>query len=223
MNLGRVLIGLVVTALGVLFLLDSLEIIDDAGRTIGAVWPLAIVAVGVVQLVERRRLETGPIVLIGVGLLLLGSTTGIARLDWTLLWPVALIGVGVWLLVRRGGPRSAPGAVGGDRIQATALLGGRTLRSTSRAFAGGTITAVLGGIEVDLRDCELAEQGATLDVTAIMGGVELRVAGSWEVDVRAVSILGGFDDSRKRTPIVEDAPRLTITGLALMGGGEIKD
>lgn len=222
MNLGRMLIGLLVTLLGVLFLLDSLGVIDDAGDTIGAAWPVALVAVGAVQLVERRRLASGPLILIGVGLLLLGTTTGIARLDWSLLWPIAVVAVGISLLVRRGGPEGEPAAGGEGRLQVTALLGSRSLRP-GREFDGGSLTALLGGVEVDLRDAALPEDGATLEVTAIMGGVTLMVPETWTVDERVMAILGGFDDSRRRRPATTGAPTLTITGLVLLGGGEIKD
>jgi hypothetical protein len=220
MNLGRALLGLLVTALGVLFLLDGLDVID-AGRTISAVWPVALIAVGGVQLIENRRVAAGPLIVIGVGLVLLGSTTGIVPLDWSLLWPIALIGLGLWFVLGRGG--SAPGADDADdRVQAMALLGGRELRTSSRAFSGGSLTAFMGGVAVDLRDATLAEGGATLDITAIMGGVDLRVPETWRVDQRAMVILGGFDDKRRRTAATEEGPRLTITGLVLMGGGDIK-
>lgn len=220
MNLGRFLVGLLATALGVLFLLDALEVLD-AGRTVAAAWPLAVVAAGVVQLVEQRRLAPGPVIVVVVGIVLLGSTTGIARPDWSLLWPIALVAVGLWLLLRRNGAPATDRGSGEDRIEATALLSGRELRSTSRAFTGGTLTAVLGGLEVDLRDAVIAEDGATLDITAILGGIEIRVPSTWHVDVRAAAILGGFDDGRKRTPVPEDAPTLTITGLLLLGGGDL--
>lgn len=220
MNLGRLLLGLLVMAVGVVFLLDGLDVLE-AGPALAAAWPAALIAVGAVQLVEQRRLAVGPLIVIGVGLLLLGSTTGIAPLDWGVLWPLALVGLGVWLLVHRSSPDDTAASVGDHRVQATAVLAGHELRSTSRAFEGGSLTALLGGVDLDLRDAQLAEGGATLDVTAILGGVELTVPEGWRVDVRATSILGGFDDDRRRAPTAEDAPTLTITGLLLLGGGDI--
>lgn len=51
-DLGRLLLGLSVVVLGVLFLLDSAGVLD-AGKAIDRWWPLVIVAAGLFTLGER--------------------------------------------------------------------------------------------------------------------------------------------------------------------------
>ena len=52
LDLGRLLLGLTVIALGVLFLLDAAGTLD-AGAAIDDRWPALIVAAGVLTLAER--------------------------------------------------------------------------------------------------------------------------------------------------------------------------
>src|SRR5512132_4350964 len=71
LDLGRLLIGLVVVALGVLFLLDSAGVLN-AGQAIDRWWPLVIVAAGILTLAERPpSVLRGVIVTAAGGVLLL--------------------------------------------------------------------------------------------------------------------------------------------------------
>lgn len=103
-----------------------------------------------------------------------------------------------------------------------AFLGGIERRNTSQAFRGGSATAFLGGIEIDLRECRMAEGGAQIDVFAMMGGVSLRIPRDWTVDSEVSAILGGFQD-HSAPPVGSEIKRLVITGQAVMGGVEIKN
>ena len=108
------------------------------------------------------------------------------------------------------------------RIREFAFLGGIERNNTSQAFRGGDITAALGGVELDLRECRMAPEGARLDVLAFMGGVSLRIPKDWCVVSDVSVMLGGMDD-RTTAPVDTAAPKLLITGQAIMGGIEIKN
>jgi hypothetical protein len=111
---------------------------------------------------------------------------------------------------------------GDDWLRATAVMSGRRERVTSNAWRGGDVTAVMGGVELDLREAKPAAEGARLDVTALMGGVDIWVPSGWKITSRITPLLGGVED--KTTPGASngDPPRLELTGMALMGGVEIK-
>jgi len=121
---------------------------------------------------------------------------------------------------------TATGAAGAtdpaSRIREFAFLGGIERNNTSQAFRGGEITAALGGVELDLRDCRMAPEGARLDVLAFMGGVSLRIPKDWCV-VSDVSVMLGGMDNRTSAPVDGGAAKLLITGQAIMGGIEIKN
>ena len=94
--------------------------------------------------------------------------------------------------------------------------------NVSQAFRGGEITAVMGGVELDLRECRLATDTAHLNVFVAMGGVELRIPRDWVVESGISLFMAGLDN--RTLPPVEPSPkRLVIDGSAFMGGIEIKN
>lgn len=110
----------------------------------------------------------------------------------------------------------------GSTIKEFAFLGGIERNNTSQAFRGGEITAALGGVQLDLRECRMAPEGARLDVLAFMGGVSLRIPRDWCV-VSDVSVMLGGMDNRTSAPVDSAAPKLQISGQAIMGGIEIRN
>jgi hypothetical protein len=218
-NPGRVLVGLILVSLGVVYLLDQSDVLD-AGDTISRWWPAVIVALGVLQYVSDRRTLIGSAVLVAVGLILLGI-----RLDlvgnwiWGVFWPLAVIVLGIWILAgrtARGGDQAT-----GDGVAAFTALSGRTVRSASATFSGGHVTAILGGLEVDLRDATPAP-GAVLSATAILGGVDVIVPEGWDVTVSGTPILGGWDDTTRRDVVGPGSPRLEVRALTILGGLEVR-
>ena len=177
MKPDRVLVGLVLVAIGVLFLLDRAGTLD-AGQVISDWWPTAIIALGLVTFAERPVSLLGPLTLLLVGVLLLLFTLDILEGSaWSVIWPSALILFGVAVLFRNGLRRGRGIPVGtteDDAVRTTAFLSGSELVTQSKAFRGGVLTAILGGAELDMRGAKLAEEGADIDATAILGGVERR-------------------------------------------------
>jgi hypothetical protein len=101
-----------------------------------------------------------------------------------------------------------------------ACLGGVERRNTSQTFRGGEATALLGGIELDLRECRMADAQARIEVFACMGGISMRIPRNWTVQSEVAAILGGFHD-QTTPPVDGNAGRLIITGQAIMGGIEV--
>jgi hypothetical protein len=90
-------------------------------------------------------------------------------------------------------------------------------------FNGGSLNAVFGGINLDLRRTTLPEGETVLDINAVFGGVNLYVPSTWLVDVRTDAIAGGFTDSRPpNTPNMDLTRKLIITGSFVFGGGEMR-
>jgi hypothetical protein len=67
----------------------------------------------------------------------------------------------------------------------------------------------------------IAKEEAVFDAFAMWGGVEVKVPEDWAVENRGVAILGGFVDSTRRP--ADPKGRLVLTGLAVMGGVEVKN
>jgi hypothetical protein len=221
---ARWFFGVLLIAVGVVFLLDTTGVVA-LGDIPATYWPLLLVGWGIWALVRGRGRS-----LPGLLVLLLGMAFQAERLDllepgWPgRYWPAILIVVGLALLLeallpdgrrRRGHARSE------DRVDAVAILSGRKEQVRSSAWRGGRITAIMGGVEVDLLDATPVADGAILDVTAVMGGVDLRVPEGWRITITGTPLLGGFDDKTRGGSV--DGPSLEIRGAAIMGGVDIKN
>src|SRR5688572_23384479 len=64
---------------------------------------------------------------------------------------------------------------GSNTFSDLAIMGGVKRTNLSKDFRGGEATAVMGGIEIDLRDAVMDRDEAVLDVSSVMGGVKIRV------------------------------------------------
>ena len=107
---------------------------------------------------------------------------------------------------------------------AVALMGGveLSLRDARLDDAGLTIgaVAIMGGVEIDLRGADL-RGGVTIRAFALMGGVEVVVDPDTRVEAHGVGFMGGFDDS-SGVPARPDGPVVRVTGFAMMGGVSVE-
>ncbi|MBB5935178.1 DUF1707 domain-containing protein [Streptomyces zagrosensis] len=83
-----------------------------------------------------------------------------------------------------------------------------------RAF---TSVVLMGGGEIDLRDARFEDRDVVIRCFAFMGGVSVIVPPDVEVNVSGIGIMGGFDHTAAGEG-ARDAPRVTVTGLAIWGG-----
>ena len=223
LDLGRLLLGLVVIALGSLFLLDSAGALD-AGRAIDRWWPMVIVAAGVLTLAERPPSVMRGTLLTGAGLLLLLFATDVLdESGWSYVWPALLVVAGLVIIARWSGRTIPAGEHADDVLRSTAIFGGSELASTARQFRGAWLTAIFGGITLDLREALPVPDGASVNATVAFGGVEVLVPRGWRITLRSTPIFGGIDDKTDHTIVPPaDAPTLRIDAATVMGGAEVK-
>ena len=221
MNAGRVFVGSVLVGVGVVFVLDANEVLG-AGETIRSWWPLTVIGLGAFHALDRGRVTVGSTVLVAAGGLLLATTTDVLGDGaWEMVWPIALIGSGVWLVLGWG-RRSTRRIPDLDTVDGLAVLSGVRVASRSDHFRHASLTAVLGGVTLDLSEATPAATGAVVDATAILGGVAILVPRGWSVELRGIPLLGGWDDTTDRSSIGPDAPRLEVRALVALGGLEVK-
>jgi hypothetical protein len=104
---------------------------------------------------------------------------------------------------------------------AVAILGGFSRRGDWVVPKEFTAFMLLGGGEIDLREARFAEREVSIHVVAILGGCEITVPEDATVRVTGVGIMGAFDHTGSGTGS-PDGPVITINGLAIMGGVEVK-
>jgi hypothetical protein len=118
-----------------------------------------------------------------------------------------------------GGARPSPND--NSTMTVVAVMAGVSRGNNSRAFRRADLFAFMGGCEIDLRKAAINGE-AVVDVFCMWGGIEIRVPEDWTVVSRIVPLMGGVED-KTRPPQAATAHRLTLRGMALMGGVEIKN
>lgn len=113
-----------------------------------------------------------------------------------------------------------------QEIKLFAFMGGGELNYHSKQLKGGEVMAIWGGYDLDFSDADMEGDSMQLNLYCIMGGVEITVPANWKVEKSgAVCIMGGY--SNKTRDMAEElnlpSKTLVVTGLALMGGGEIRN
>jgi len=167
------------------------------------------------------------------GIFLQLSELGIGHFSWAQFWPLLFIAAGLMALWSALQARNVllgkPSAEDSDprtSLDENAIFGGVQKRVNGREFRGGRLQALFGGIEIDLRDADLAENEAVIYANATFGGIELRVPETWFVVVRGQGVFGGYNDStRYVAPVDPEKAKKTliVLGTALFGGVEIRN
>lgn len=212
------ILGLLIIIAGVLVLLGNLNF----GATRDIIehwWPLAIVVAGLFMLWSNPRNYVWALIVMLIGAMTLFRALGIADFSISsLVFPLILVGLGLNIIVAANTSRRKAEFKNEDNIMA--VLGGSSSRNTSDNYTGGSVSAFMGGAELDLSKAVIKDQ-AVLTVSLIMGGLEVRVPENVRVVNRTQSILGGIED--KTRPLEsKSTPTLVIEGMVLMGGIEIK-
>lgn len=222
--------GLCFVVVGVLLLLERGGFVEM--REVVRLWPLALVVLGTAVAWQASRGASD-----GVG-------TGASMLIW-----IAILGMFSSQVVDRRVEDSSVPAEG--RVSAFAVLGADRGAAFQGTLRGGSSTAILGGVNIDLRSASLAPgETAVVDVFNLLGGTDIRVPESWAVSIETTTVLGGSNDRRGRgeerpdeketqsatppdtpvAPAVDVAaastdvapPRLIVQGVVIMGGLSIK-
>jgi predicted membrane protein len=222
-NASRLFLGLVIITLGLIALLDNLGLIHV--QSAWRFWPLFLVAIGLARLLRPAGCpgRTTGFVLLSLGLWFLATNLGVMPYRVRDFWPVIVVLVGarlVWGGFRQRA-QDLPPSESTPRLSAFALLGGTEHKSNAPDFRGGDVTALLGGVKIDLRQAGMKSGEAVIDIFAFWGGVEIIVPRDWTVVVQGTPILGAYEDKTDQTHA--GGPRLVIRGVVLMAGCEIKN
>ncbi|HVV36330.1 MAG TPA: adenylate/guanylate cyclase domain-containing protein [Acidimicrobiales bacterium] len=82
--------------------------------------------------------------------------------------------------------------------------------------------AIMGGVDIDLREAEFDSPELHITAVAIMGGISIIVPEGIDVDLGGLAIMGGKDARLAPVPLIPGAPRVRVTAFCLMGGVDVK-
>lgn len=246
---GRLITGVIIVIVGLLFLLNNLNILPPRMEHYIFSWKTLLIAIGALNLLISHN-RVGGFILITVGVVFwIPEIFDLSIHAGRFVWPLAIMAIGFFLLFNhkenKFGSRFWEGKIkhyqgsystenSGDQsnfsqddyIDNVAIFGGGERIVTSKNFKGGKLTAIFGGSEIRMHQAKLAPGNHVLDVFFMFGGSEITVPADWTINVDVISIFGGFSDKRyARKPEETTETKssvLTIKGMVLFGGGELK-
>jgi predicted membrane protein len=230
---GRLFMGTILVLIGVLLLLDNLNIMPISLPGYVFSWKMLLVVIGVFILINSDHKAPGVILITIGGIFLAPEIFHLNYHNIFSFWPLLLVFMGLSLLFKKKAtahchnkprlenfmPSSA------DILDEVAIFGGTEKKVISENFKGGKIETVFGGVELDLRNCKLAEGQNLLEITAIFGGVTIIAPPEWTILVDITPVFGGVSDERMQHPsiIKDNSKELQLKGFLVFGGVEIKN
>jgi len=237
---GRVISGIILVAVGAVFLARQMGIIFPNWLFS---WPVLLIVIGFFIGAKHNFQRGGWWIVSLIGAIFLVDRL-VPGIDVSkLFWPVFLILVGLVFIFK---PRKSwhnqewkqkcrdkkdsrynypadQNMNAEDYIDSTSIFGGIKKNVISKNFKGGDIVCVFGGSEINLMQADFSGRIA-LEVTQIFGGTKLLIPAHWEVVHEMVAIMGGIED--KRSPFAEknteDKKVLVLKGTSIFGGIDIR-
>jgi len=227
----RFLIGFFILAAGLVLLLGNLGILDYRIKSYLFRWEVILIGLGLIFVLSREHRGAGIVMMVVGGALYVRDFLDLNFNFWQLFWPAMLILGGILVIFRRSfdphfEKKNLTDAVDDDILDDIAVFSGTEKSILSQNFRGGKILAVFGGSTFNLCRAKLAPGTNYIDVMAVFGGTKLIVPEDWNIKINVISIFGGFTDKHRINPRdANNKPEgeLVIKGIALFGGGEIKN
>ncbi|RZN61460.1 LiaI-LiaF-like domain-containing protein [Methanonatronarchaeum sp. AMET6-2] len=221
----QALFALIIVAIGILLLMRTTGVYD--ATQLIKYTPTLFVLFGVYIIIKSKLQNlSGPIIIILVfGLLqlyLLDVLTMAVLRDW---WPLIIIAIGLSILLNWfRSPTTKTDDT--DTIDLFAMLGGVETMITSKEFLGGSLTAIFGGVNLDLRDSKPKHRHTTINSLVLFGDADIKVPEDWELKMTITPILGDVKDNRMRNQkrMEQKEPKtLEIKGLVAFGDIKVTD
>lgn len=208
---AQLVLGVIVVAIGTLFTLDNLGVLE--ARDFFRFWPIALLVVGVAQVMSARTTARGfaGVLWILAGGVLLGRQLGLFRIGIQDLWPLLLVALGgfiVWQAFHKELPAKARGDVWSAGIDAEPptpapesphRTAAPRITNPFRTVAGGG--SMISGLAV------LGEFRRKINMGDFRGGHLSAIMGGCNVDLRGATPANG---------------EAVLDVFALMGGIEIR-
>ena len=225
-KISKVLWGIVLISVGVIFALNAFGI-TDIEIFFDGWWTLFIIVPCFIGLFSERT-KTGNLIGLLIGVVLLLCCQNVLGFDmiWKLAVPAIIVIIGLKVVFGAVfGDKAAKilenSRQNGENIQSgCATFSGQTLNFDAERFSGAELTAVFGGVKCDLRNA-IIEKDCAINATAIFGGIDIYVPDYVNVKINSNSIFGGVSEKNHR-PQNPNAVTVYINATCMFGGVDIK-
>ncbi len=222
-----ILWGIIFIVLGLVFGLNALGI-TDIDIFFDGWWTLFIIIPCAIGLVNEKE-KTGNLIGVIVGVVLLLACQDVLRFDIIrkLILPVILVAIGLSVIFKNvlGSKTRKEIKIIIDKNKTgkeeyCSTFSSQNLNFDGQSFSGTGVSAVFGGIKVDLTGAVITED-VVINASAVFGGVDIIVPLEYNVKVESNSIFGGVSTKRSTKP-VDGAPTVYVNATCVFGGVDIK-
>ena len=146
---------------------------------------------------------------------------------WKLLLPAIVILIGLSIIIKSAFNNKFDKAV--EKLnekfnkddESGAVFGGANINLAGKEFKGKNVSAVFGGLKLDLREAKIKED-VIINATAIFGGIDILVPENVIVETKSNSFFGGVSNKKNTASKSAKAPTVYVNGTAMFGGVEVK-
>ena len=226
-KVGNVLWGILLIAVGIIVGGNALGI-TNINIFFDGWWTLFIIIPSFIWIFNDED-KTGNLIGLLIGIALLLCCQDIINFDvvWKLAFPAILVLIGISLIFKDTFDRKVSKEIKklnqnkNKENEYCATFSGQDLKFDGEQFKGADLTAVFGGIKIDLKNAIISED-VVINVSTIFGGIDLFVPENMKVKVKSSSIFGGVSDKKKNTVEAQDAHTIYVNATCIFGGVDIK-
>ena len=220
-NLTGIIIGAVLIACGVIYILGAFDVID-MNISFDGWWALFIIVPSISGLITSRdKIWNAFCLILGIYLLLAAQGVIEYAIGFKLSVPIIIILLGIKLIVKSASPQKKIENVEKGQKKNMAAFSLQTIDFTDEEITVAKIGAVFGGAKCNLTDAKIKD-GSQIDLFCAFGGVDIIVPENVNVKVNTFCLFGGISDKRVIKPSDKDGVTLTINGFCIFGGADIK-
>lgn len=225
-KIENLLIGAIFIILGVILGLNAMDI-TDIDIFFDGWWTLFIIIPCFFGLLKDEE-KTGNLIGLVIGVALLLSCQDLLEFEmvWKLMIPFILIMIGLSILFKDVFNKKVTDRIKEINNQHTAnsdymaVFSSKKLNYDNQEFDGSTLSAIFGGVKLDLREAHIARD-VVINATCIFGGIDIYVPDYVDVKMSATSLFGGVGNKRKNTN-VNNQVTVYINSTCIFGGVDIK-
>lgn len=223
-NLNRILWGIVLVLLGIIWGINALDI-AQINIFFDGWWTLFIIVPCVIDLFDTGKdNKIGDLIGVVIGVILLLACRDVLSFDvvWKLVFPVIIVILGLSMIfgsaVKSKVRKKIEEKADGTLESITATFGEQNVNKSGESFSGANLDSVFGSIILDLTKAKLKEE-TVIKASAVFGGITIFVPNNCVVKVKSTPIFGGVTNRCKN----EDEKKIIyVDAFCMFGGIDIK-
>jgi len=220
----KLLLGFSILILGILILLDNMELFDFS-LSIFKIWPIFLIIFSIGDMIDNKKINVSNSIIFVVGLYFLLFNYSIITVSFTkIVIPIILIMVGLSLIFPKKIVKTIIKSPNNDdELNVTSIFSDILNKCDSKEFSRANVTSIFGGVTLDMRNAKIKGNECVCICTTIFGGIDLKIPDNWGVNTDGLTcVFGGVDNLKSKKADSVGKNVLYLTGTVVFGEIEIK-